>query len=980
MKTMKKITVTFMSLIMVVAMIGMFAVNVSAAKETVNGFTVQVIDLVAVDRDGTTANYGTRESTFVKVNMTVVNSTTVKFTYNVWFAAASGSGDSQARDQVVTVNDYSCTKDLDVSIDKSFSQGGDNWTYKMKITKSAGHLYDNACDADCNVCGQTRTITHDYQNDTCTTDATCSVCGDVKVATGHNDVGGTCTGCGEKVVAKVVTTDNVTTIYTDIYEAAAYAVTQNNSTLTLLADVDLADGKGLFEGLKGKLAVTLDLNGKTLSSANSSTINWDSFGYVYTHYTLTINDSVGTGKVINTEWHAVTTNAGLTINGGYFEGCWELNHQAFAINCNGMSISYNDTVTINGGTFYANNGISGDQLTYFVINGGSFRGDNSVIHSSYEGLFVINDAEFPEGLVVAQWSEPISTLLAPGVFLRDENGNIITLTSTATSARGARSASAGADLAADGATVTVNTTPYSYTGLQHKPTVTVVVGGYTLTEGVDYELSWSNNVNIGTEAVVTVTGKGDFSGTVSANFAIVKGTLEVSVAATVTYAFGDTYVGKAVTGGEVVAVGNSSLVVSGTWTWVEGTDKATFTPDAQYADLFETFTEQVTVTKNIVAGDPVLTLTTPSPSIMPGMSIRMSVGSENAFDSSITDLPTQFNITYKVNGATPVTVSGLEFTLPTSVTLGDTVEVYVENVAVEGKYSVGKSNVIELAVGQVDYTDHIDKVQQNLDDAINALNEAIAKKVDATEIAEKIENLDAAYQAADTAINSEIAKLQADDEAIRNSITDLEGKMNEADKALEDAIDAVETALNTAKTELQAAIDANESDIEEKVAKLEEAYKAADELINTDIAGLKAEDGTIKQSIADLESAMNKADKTLTNSINQLSSKLTSTKSALEKAIANLETAMENGDAELSVQIEALNKALTDAKAALEKADADNKSELTSAINAAYESLDAAVKTVQKNLDDAGARKTFLAAFASRRISLMRSPLPRILI
>ena len=1306
MKAMKKITVTFMALIMVVAMIGMFAVNVSAAKETVNGFTVQVIDLVAVDRDGTTTNYGTRESTFAKLNMTVVNSTTVKFTYNVWFASASGAGDSQAREQEVTVNDYSCTKDLDVSIDKSFSQGGDNWTYKMKITKSAGHLYDNACDTNCNICGQTRTVTHNYQNGTCTVDAVCTVCGDVKAAPGHNYVSGSCTECGEacshtgtssvvvdlqdgthreqynccgkivktephkltgnngfcsvcdgyepavlngdvyeisnagqlywfaqhvnkgnenvnarlmadivvnknvldangdlngapesfrawipigdngdndarfegsfygdghtvsglysvgygtgffyytwsakiynlgvldsyffndrggyatgaiigyitgyadsrvencfsnatiagatylagglfgttntypqiincyyfgktvgapfiksgpfgsnsannfyvstatdnysettaisasalasgelayllngsvgggsawgqvigtdayplpiandnnkvyyttrcngtlgyenyekpvthdasvtspsrfnangeclvcgtKAVAKVVTTGNVTNMYTDIHEAAAYAVTQHNSTLTLLADVDLADGKGLFEGLKGKLAVTLDLNGKTLSSANSSTINWDSFGYVYTHYTLTINDSVGTGKVINTEWHAVTTNAGLTINGGYFEGCWELNHQAFAINCNGMSISYNDTITINGGEFYSNNGIFGDQLTYFVINGGSFRGDNSVIHSSYEGLFVINNAEFPEGLVVAQWSAPISKLLAPGVFLRDENGKIITLTATAKSVKSARSASAGADLAADGANITINSTTLTYTGLQQKPTATVVIGGYTLTEGVDYELSWSNNVNVGTDAVITVRGKGSFSGEASENFEIAKGTLSISEAPVATYAFGDTYVGKTLTGGKVVAVGNSSLVVSGTWTWVEGTDKATFTPDAQYADLFETFTEQVTVTKNVVAGTPILTITSPSPSIMPGMSIRMSVETANSFDSSITDLPTQFKVTYKVNGGTPVTVSGLVFTLPTSATLGDTVEVYVENVAVEGKYSVGRSNVIELTVGQVDYTSEINRVQQNLDDAINALNEAIAKKADAAEVAEKVAKLDEAYKAADALINSDIADLEAADAAIRQSITDLEDEMKKADKALEDAIKAVDEKLDAAKTELQNAIDANEADIEDKVAKLDEAYKAADALINSEIASLKADDAAIRQSITDLEDEMKKADKALEDAIKAVDEKLDEAKTELQNAIDANEADIEDKVAKLDEAYKAADTLINSEIANLKADDAAIRQSITDLedeMKKADKALEDAIKAVQDNLDAA---------------------------
>ena len=44
---------------------------------------------------------------------------------------------------------------------------------KMKHT----HTYTNACDTTCNVCGATRSITHNYANATCTKAKTCTVCG-----------------------------------------------------------------------------------------------------------------------------------------------------------------------------------------------------------------------------------------------------------------------------------------------------------------------------------------------------------------------------------------------------------------------------------------------------------------------------------------------------------------------------------------------------------------------------------------------------------------------------------------------------------------------------------------------------------------------------------------------------------------------------------------------------------------------------------
>ena len=61
----------------------------------------------------------------------------------------------------------------------------------------------------------------------------------------------------------------------------------------------------------------------------------------------------------------------------------------------------------------------------------------------------------------------------------------------------------------------------TYTGSAKKPNVTVKDGETTLTEGVDYTVSYTNNVNAGT-ATVTVTGKGNYTGSVSKNFTINK--------------------------------------------------------------------------------------------------------------------------------------------------------------------------------------------------------------------------------------------------------------------------------------------------------------------------------------------------------------------------------------------------------------------------------------------------------------------------
>ena len=68
-----------------------------------------------------------------------------------------------------------------------------------------------------------------------------------------------------------------------------------------------------------------------------------------------------------------------------------------------------------------------------------------------------------------------------------------------------------------------------YTGLPLKPTVVVKKAGTetVLTEYTDYTLTWTNNINAGT-ATVTVTGKGNYSGTQTVYFTIVPKSLNAA--------------------------------------------------------------------------------------------------------------------------------------------------------------------------------------------------------------------------------------------------------------------------------------------------------------------------------------------------------------------------------------------------------------------------------------------------------------------
>ena len=70
-------------------------------------------------------------------------------------------------------------------------------------------------------------------------------------------------------------------------------------------------------------------------------------------------------------------------------------------------------------------------------------------------------------------------------------------------------------------TVISGVTDRTYTGSGIVQTLKVVTDGVTLVQGTDYTVAYKNNINAGT-ATVTVTGKGDYTGSVSAAFKIAK--------------------------------------------------------------------------------------------------------------------------------------------------------------------------------------------------------------------------------------------------------------------------------------------------------------------------------------------------------------------------------------------------------------------------------------------------------------------------
>ncbi|MDO4806446.1 MAG: hypothetical protein Q4A07_04280 [Coriobacteriales bacterium] len=135
----------------------------------------------------------------------------------------------------------------------------------------------------------------------------------------------------------------------------------------------------------------------------------------------------------------------------------------------------------------------------------------------------------------------------------------------------------------------------TYTGKAIKPSVTVKRSGKTLKKGVDYKLSYKNNVRAGT-ATVVITGKGKYTGSIAKKFKIVKASLSKAVVTLSQNKY--TYTGqaikpavKSVKVGKItyksgtdysvsyknnVSAGTATVVVTGKGS-CKGTAKATFT-------------------------------------------------------------------------------------------------------------------------------------------------------------------------------------------------------------------------------------------------------------------------------------------------------------------------------------------------------------------------------------------------------------------
>ena len=174
-----------------------------------------------------------------------------------------------------------------------------------------------------------------------------------------------------------------------------------------------------------------------------------------------------------------------------------------------LGSDWQQMVDVNGGTgetasgikvYFTTNGNSELQLAYknsagewtTIVDYVSVSGDSHTFELSSDQAEALTNAQ---NIYIKGTNATITKVTATGIGSEEEDKDIANCTISCVS-------------------------KVTYNGQAQKPTVKVTNGTDTLVEGKDYTVAYSNNVEIGT-ATITVTGKGDYTGTATKTFRII---------------------------------------------------------------------------------------------------------------------------------------------------------------------------------------------------------------------------------------------------------------------------------------------------------------------------------------------------------------------------------------------------------------------------------------------------------------------------
>ena len=467
----------------------------------------------------------------------------------------------------------------------------------------------------------------------------------------------------------------------------------------------------------------------------------------------------------------------------------------------------------------------------------------------------------------------------------------------------------------------------------------------------------------------TVTMEYAHGVTVSDTFTITKANLAVKENPKVYRIYGEDSNTKPIEA--VIVIEGTNVVVSGTWTreWGGNYLLGKFTPTDEHAPYVNALDRQML--EHVVSpATPVISISSPSPAIMPGMKIKLNVSIKNPYADTGVILPPDVSVTYKVGqNGTPVTVDGTEFTLPTDgAALGDTLYVTVNTDSHFSYYTAGTSNTITIFVGQIDYTEDIENLQGQIDTIEGNLNNAIAdleSSIDALNkaniknaedlskaisdlndaidqaISDLNDAIEQAQQAAESFASVKDAELKAELEAkLTEAVATLNTRINDAESALNTKIEKVQANLDDAVARLEAADKKNADDLAQAIIDLNAAIDAAEAAAKQARDELKAElVKKIDDADAILQANIDKVQENLDNEVDRLDQVDKENAEALAQAIKDLQTAIKTSQAV--------------ARAVAYTADRELKASLSEKIEAADVALEALISEVSANLEAA---------------------------
>lgn len=367
-----------------------------------------------------------------------------------------------------------------------------------------------------------------------------------------------------------------------------YTITASNTGVAIAAIADQT-----YTGAEIKPAITVTKDGNTLNSeyysivysnninvgtATITILGQQSYSFMETQTFKIVPKDISTNGVINlsatsftyngtTQKPTVTSVTDVISDGGSGTTTVTLveNRDYLLQNDGGVNKgTYNVTITGTGN-------YTGSKTQTFTINALSYSNTNTTITLGTSNFVYDGTAKTPEVMQVKVGD----VIVPPTDYTVGYSNNTDAGTATVTINK-RNIATSGELYNLDGSasttftisqkpvsdlTVTLSATSFTYNGSEQKPTITVKDGETTLTLDTDYTLTWPDASTAVGSYSVTITGTGNYTGSVDKTYVINYGTSDSDITVTVTGTY--TYTGTAYTpaGSNVDVTDGSQAVV-----------------------------------------------------------------------------------------------------------------------------------------------------------------------------------------------------------------------------------------------------------------------------------------------------------------------------------------------------------------------------------------------------------------------------------